>query len=174
MNPDQLLEYRQEYGVIYGCTILGVDFIWRPITRKEYKDICSLPIDEAEVEELICRKCVLVPAESSFNDPEGLAGIPSALAERIIQTSGLDPKSIKQLLNLYRSGISNFEAQMDLVIFEGFSGKYSLEEIKAWPMEKSVAMFAQAEWILTTLRGVPLQTEDDDGMPPELRDPNKL
>jgi hypothetical protein len=159
MTPTELLELRSQWGRIYAIEILGTEFVWRPITRKEYKDICALDISDVELEELVCELCVLRPRNYDFSD--GYSGIATVLAAVIIDTSCLDNDSIRTLMSIYRDGIDNFDAQMDLVIFEGFRGKYSLEEIRSWTVEKSIAMFVQAEWILRTLRGVPLEIEDE-------------
>jgi hypothetical protein len=175
MTPEVLLEYRKQWGSIFDVEIDGIEFIWRPLTRKEYKDICSLDITDGDKEELICKICVLEPAGFDFLEDEGLAGIPSKLSDLILDSSCITPESIRSMLKAYRASVGSFEVQMDLVIFEGFNGKYSLEEIKNWPMEKAVAMFAQAEWILTTLKGVPLSIEDEQNdIPPELRKPDDV
>jgi len=169
MKAEELIELKKEWGSIFTLEITEIKFTWRPLTRQEYKSIISTMIDDADREQLICQSCILEPSHFNFEDCD--AGIPTTLASAILDNSALDEKSIKRNMSKYKRYLEeNFEPQMDLIIFEGFSGKYSLEEIKSWPMEKSVAMFVQAEWILKTLRGVPLEVNED--IPPELQDPN--
>lgn len=163
MTPERLLELKQEWGQIFEDEILGKIFIWRPLSRQEYKDIISLDISTEEQEELICQACILEPSIEEFKSFSGKYGlVATTLADMIIGTSCLDNESIMSKLSAYRAQVQQFESQMDLVIFEGFSGRYSLEEIKSWPMEKAISYFAQAEWILKVLRGVPLETEDSN------------
>jgi hypothetical protein len=169
LSNSGLLELKEEWGSIFSATILDTQFIWRPLTRKEFKDISSMNIEDEDAEELICHTCILEPDYDFFMDT-GCAGIPSALAELIMNTSCLDGDSIKSTLTAYRREMNKFESQMDLVIHEAFQN-YTMEEIQTWPMVKSIARYAQAEWILKELRNVPLTTGEDE-MPEELRPPD--
>ncbi len=158
MTPEQIIELQERWGRVCQLGILDTIFTLRPITRKEYKQVCSLDIDDATAEELICKMCVVSPAQYDFENCS--AGIPTVLSAAVISMSCLDNDAIRSKLDDYRVAIDNFDAQVDLVIFEGFRGQYSLEEIRSWPVEKCIAMYAQAEWILKTLRGAPIELED--------------
>lgn len=69
-------------------------FLWRPITRKEFKDIMKLQnADSFYREERICEKCVLFPEQYNFSAMvRGKAGIPTVLSELIMEKSGFVPK----------------------------------------------------------------------------------
>jgi hypothetical protein len=70
-------------------------FVWRPIKRKEYKDIAKIQnADAFYKEERICEKSVLFPANYSFmHMSAGKAGIPTLLSELILEKSGFVAKT---------------------------------------------------------------------------------
>ncbi|EAO57412.1 hypothetical protein bthur0014_60200 [Bacillus thuringiensis IBL 4222] len=70
-------------------------FVWRPIKRKEYKDIAKIPnADNFYKEERICEKAVLFPANYGFmNMTNGKAGIPTLLHEMVLEKSGFVAKT---------------------------------------------------------------------------------
>ncbi|HDR7632488.1 MULTISPECIES: tail chaperonin [Bacillus] len=70
-------------------------FVWRPIKRKEYKDIAKIPnADNFYKEERICEKAVLFPANYGFMQmTNGKAGIPTLLHELVLEKSGFAAKT---------------------------------------------------------------------------------
>lgn len=70
-------------------------FVWRPIKRKEYKDIAKIQnADSFYKEERICEKSVLFPEKYSFmHMSAGKAGIPTLLSELILEKSGFVAKT---------------------------------------------------------------------------------
>lgn len=66
-------------------------FVWRPLRRKEYRDIHRMEgqKDEFYIEEAICRTCVLWPENYAQQAMVfGKAGIPTTLANLITERSG--------------------------------------------------------------------------------------
>jgi hypothetical protein len=165
-SQEQLLSLKRKWGSIYKIDILGTEFVYRCIGRQRLKEILSLGIPDAEVEEIVCRECTLYPENFDFENCPG--GVPSRLYEAITQSSGLTQDDLKCLLYACEDRLSSFDAQVDLIIFEAFRGTYTLEEIQSWPQQKVMARFAQAKWILN-LRGTPIEIQDP--IPPELRPP---
>jgi len=70
-------------------------FVWRPIKRKEYKDIAKIPnADQFYKEERICDKSILFPSNyGAMNMSVGKAGIPTLLSELILEKSGFVAKT---------------------------------------------------------------------------------
>ena len=70
-------------------------FLWRPINRKEYKDVMKIQgADSFYKEERICERVVLFPANYSFMTmTAGKAGIPTVLSEYIMEKSGFKTQS---------------------------------------------------------------------------------
>lgn len=83
-------------GEIYMTEIDDEEaYIWRPIRRKEYKDISKINgADQFYKEERICEKCVLFPKNYSYMAmTNGKAGTPSLLSELILEKSGFVAKT---------------------------------------------------------------------------------
>jgi hypothetical protein len=70
-------------------------FIWRTLSRTEYREIMALPnTDPLQREEIICEVCVLFPANYNFSSMASRkAGIPAVLAEQIMHESGFKKPS---------------------------------------------------------------------------------
>jgi hypothetical protein len=88
--------WKSQYKAIY-LTEFDEDtiFIWRSLNRKEYKDIMKIEnADQYYKEERICEKCVLWPKNYSFMTMgNGKAGVPSFIAEQIMDKSGFIAKT---------------------------------------------------------------------------------
>lgn len=95
-TTNQVEGWKSLYGQIY-LTEFDEDttYIWRILTRKEYKGI--MKIDQADQyyrEERICEKCVLWPEKYSFlSMGSGKAGVPSFIAEQVMDKSGFVAKT---------------------------------------------------------------------------------
>lgn len=70
-------------------------FIWRPITRKEYKGVMKIQnADSFYKEERICEAVVLFPEQYNFMQmTAGKAGIPTLLSELVMEKSGFQAKT---------------------------------------------------------------------------------
>lgn len=89
-------KWKSQYKAIY-LTEFDEDtvFIWRSLSRKEYKDVMKIDnADQFYREERICEKCVLWPQGYSFlSMGSGKAGVPSFIAEQIMDKSGFIAKT---------------------------------------------------------------------------------
>lgn len=87
----QLSDWKAEHSnKVYMSEFEDQAFIWRPLTRFEYKSILKLQNADALFrEERICETCILWPENYNYDAmAEGEAGIPSLLAEQIMDASG--------------------------------------------------------------------------------------
>ena len=97
---DQLEDWKSRYdGEIYMSDFDDTIFLWRPIRRKEFRDIQRIEgaKDEYYMEESICRACVLWPEDYALHRITfGKAGIPTTLSQLIMERSGfLRPMTMK-------------------------------------------------------------------------------
>lgn len=83
-------DMKATYGNVYATEFEEEIFIWRILTRFEYKDVLKLERATASYrEERICEKCVLWPEGYNFETMnKGGAGVPSVLTEHIMEKSG--------------------------------------------------------------------------------------
>lgn len=141
-------------------------FIYRSLGRKEYRTIVSSEaISDCDKEEVICETCTLYPENYDFSDCEE-AGLPTALAKRILEQSLLtDAMSLTNLIYHYRNEMNtDYNRQVSCVIHEAFP-EFKLDGddgIENWDVMKTAEYMARAEFILHSLRGVPLATASID------------
>jgi hypothetical protein len=83
-------EWKSKFGAIYLTEFDEEVFIWHTLSRKEYKDIMKVQqSDTYYKEERICDRCILWPEGYNFlKMTHGKAGIPSLVAEQIMDKSG--------------------------------------------------------------------------------------
>ena len=80
---DTILErLSEQYDSIVCTEIMDEVFIYRPITRYEYRNIMLANLEDAEKQDLICDTCVLYPENYSWDDCIG--GIPNELCTEIL------------------------------------------------------------------------------------------
>lgn len=161
IDIDQVLEWKQSYEAIYQTTILDQRFIYRTIGREEYKQIILMDLGLGEFQEAICHTAILYPQEFDFS--KGIAGIAEIISDNILDVSGLQLNQAGELLSDFREEMYNFDYQADVIIHEAFQ-EFSLEQIATWSIRKTMYYLSRAEWILTNLKGVPLQYLEDATM----------
>lgn len=83
------------HAIMMSDDIGGETFIWRTLSRTEYREIMNLPnTDPLQREEIICEICVLFPYNYKFDTMASRkAGIPAVLAEQILHESGFKKPS---------------------------------------------------------------------------------
>ena len=86
--------WKKQYGDIWVAEVAGQHFVYRALERYEYKEIVAVPnTDPFMREEMICEYCVLYPQGYNFAMMANQkAGIPSILAEMIMEHSGFTRK----------------------------------------------------------------------------------
>ena len=89
--PQNAIEnWKQEFGDIYMTEFDSDTFIWRALSRMEYKEIMNgEQLGEWESEEKVVSMCTLWPENYTSEDmTRGKAGIPSTLFDQIMAKSG--------------------------------------------------------------------------------------
>ncbi|HLO11242.1 MAG TPA: hypothetical protein VK190_03175 [Pseudoneobacillus sp.] len=153
-------EYKDKYEYVYLIEINEEEFIFREVTRKEFKKLGQYFPDPYDREEELCKMCVIEPEEYNFHDCN--AGIPFTLAEKILYESGFsnNGSKINMMLSQYRNEAQSFEGRVDALITEAFP-LIRIEEIETWSTEKILKYYALAEYKLVNYRGAePVQNEN--------------
>lgn len=85
--------WKIRFGEVFATEFDETIFVWRTLSRTEYKEVLSIKnADPMYREERICEKCVLWPkGYDHIAMARGKAGIPSLLAEQIMDKSGFLP-----------------------------------------------------------------------------------
>lgn len=87
-------KWKKELGRIYKNTVDDIEIIWRPIKRKEYRELLNISSEEKDDafflrQEKTCSMAVLYP-KNIDELMEQRAGLASVLSEEILAKSGFD------------------------------------------------------------------------------------
>lgn len=92
-SDEKIEQWKSQYGEVYLMSFDAQEsYVWRPITRIEYKQLIKAAKDDPHFQELLVTKCVLWPAVG----PEFLTGtkagtIPTLYAVIMEGSNFLDP-----------------------------------------------------------------------------------
>ena len=161
IDLDSLIEEAfQEYDAVFFSEIEDELFVYRPLGRKEYKDILTNQnLNDYEKQDAICKTVLVYPIDFNFDDC--LAGIPNLLCEQIIEKSCLDPESMLYLLHMNREESEQLGSEMACIIAEAFPS-YTIDEIESWNNFKFIKLYTQAEWVLKNIRGIEFRMDVAD------------
>lgn len=106
----QIKMWKQQHGEVYVTSISYEKHIaWRPLTRIEYKHLVKkmeqlvqsgqLTSSEANLwnEEAIAELCILFPAYDATAMTKEMAGLPSLIAQEVLEASGFVALEVRQL-----------------------------------------------------------------------------
>lgn len=158
VDLDYLIEETfQKYSAVFFSEIDGQLYSYRPLGRKEYKDILTNEnISDLDKQDAIVKTALVYPPGLDLDDCP--AGVPNQLCNDIVEKSCLDPESMLYLLHMERQEAEQLGSEMACIIAEAFPN-YSLEEIESWNNFKFMKIYAQAEWVLKNIRGVQFQLD---------------
>lgn len=154
--------YKEKYDYIYMTDMTetcGIQFVWREVTRREFKKLMEYFPDPYDREEQLCKICIIEPGDFDFTECD--AGIPYILATQILEESGFSStgEKVNRLLLQGRENMQSFESRADAIITEAFP-YITLEEIQDWSTEKTTKYYAIAEYKLSHYRGVSFEEQE--------------
>lgn len=156
IDLDALIEETfQKYNAVFFSEIDGQLYSYRPLGRKEYKDILTNEnLNDWDKQDEIVKTALVYPVD--FDLDECPAGLPEQLCNDIVEKSCLDPESMVYLLHMNRQEAEQLGSEMACIIAEAFPS-YTLDEIESWNNFKFIKTYTQAEWVLKNIRGVQFQ-----------------
>lgn len=106
----QIKLWKKEYGEVYVTSIsFDKHIAWRPLNRLEYKHLVkkmeqlvqSGQLSSAEAnlwnEEAIAELCILFPQYDGSSMTKDMAGLPSLIAQEVLEASGFVALEVRQL-----------------------------------------------------------------------------
>ena len=158
IDLDVLIEETfQKYSAVFFSEIDGQLYSYRPLGRKEYKDILTNEnISDLDRQDAIVKTALVYPPNLDLDNCP--AGVPNQLCNDIVEKSCLDPESMIYLLHVNRQDAEQLGSEMACIITEAFPS-YTIEEVESWNNFKFMKIYAQAEWILKNIRGVEFQLD---------------
>ena len=160
VDMNLLAHYKDLYSghkILY-VRFLDNDFIFRSLTRKEYKYLLQSGLSQIDMEDSICNTACLYPEDYDFTVC-GFAGLNEYVANIIKDIS--DFSDIRSILNEYHKykEMDNLETQcMDLI--KAFIPEYTYEEMEEWTWEKLMQITVRAEKV-AALRGFEWSLKDE-------------
>lgn len=160
VDMNLLAHYKDLYSghkILY-VRFLDNDFIFRSLTRKEYKYLLQSGLSQMDMEDSICNTACLYPENYDFTVC-GFAGLNEYVANIIKDIS--DFSDIRSILNEYHKykEMDNLETQcMDLI--KAFIPEYTYEEMEEWTWEKLMQITVRAEKV-AALRGFEWSLKDE-------------
>lgn len=160
VDMNLLAHYKDLYSghkILY-VRFLDNDFIFRSLTRKEYKYLLQSGLSQMDMEDSICNTACLYPEDYDFTVC-GFAGLNEYVANIIKDISNFN--DIRSILNEYYKykEMDNLEIQcMDLI--KAFIPEYTYEEMEEWTWEKLMQVTVRAEKV-AALRGFEWSLKDE-------------
>lgn len=160
VDMNLLAHYKDLYSghkILY-VRFLDNDFIFRSLTRKEYKYLLQSGLSQMDMEDSICNTACLYPDDYDFTVC-GFAGLNEYVANIIKDISNFN--DIRSILNEYYKykEMDNLEIQcMDLI--KAFIPEYTYEEMEEWTWEKLMQITVRAEKV-AALKGFDWSLKDE-------------
>ena len=160
VDMNLLAHYKDLYSghkILY-VRFLDNDFIFRSLTRKEYKYLLQSGLSQMDMEDSICNTACLYPEDYDFTVC-GFAGLNEYVANIIKDIS--DFSDIRSIINEYHKykEMDNLETQcMDLI--KAFIPEYTYEEMEEWTWEKLMQITVRAEKV-AALKGFDWSLKDE-------------
>lgn len=146
-------KFQKEYRTIGWTHLDGQIYIYKPLGRKDYKELCEdeeMPVGDKE--DKVVTLCVLYPYNLDIDNM--LPGVFNKLYETIMENSCL--KSIEDranILNYYRNEMFDSFNQIPCIINEAFP-QYDIEDIENWDVERTAKYLSRAEWKLEVFHNI--------------------
>lgn len=146
MNINDITYYKNLYDKhrLIHIVFYKDEFLFRTITRKEYKELYLSSHDKYELQERMCQLTCVYPEEYDFS--MGLAGLPEIASDRIEEVSGF--KDVTIPIKWYQQELNNVTMEnqcMDLI--KAFMPEYTYEEMEDWTWEHLAKVTARASRI---------------------------
>lgn len=153
-------ELKEKYKTVYWLHIDNDIYIYKPLGRKDYKDICEdESLDKMDKEDEVLRRCLLYPNPKEFDVDDLVAGVSNKLIETIMKNSFMDNLEDRMAItNYYRQEMFDMQNQITCIINEAFP-QFDIEEIENWGIERTAKYLSRAEWKLQNLRGMEIDQE---------------
>lgn len=153
----RLRELEEEYRTVYWTHIEGDLYVYKPIGRKDYREILTADISVEDKKDEIIKKCILFPDDFDIDDM--VAGMIDILFDKIIDISYLDSEESRAgVIEYYRQDMYSLDNQITCIINEAFP-QFDIEDIENWDVEKTAKYLSRAEWKLQNFRGFQFNEE---------------
>lgn len=159
VDREMLATFKDLYSghkIIY-VRFLTEEFVFRTVTRAEYKLIYNANVSKMAIQNGLCNIACLYPEGYDF-DVCGFAGLPEYVGNLIEDLSGF--KNIHRVIDEYntvKNQVTLENQAMDLI--KAFIPEYTYEEMQDWTWEKLMQITVRAEEV-ARLKGFDWHLQD--------------
>jgi hypothetical protein len=146
----KILKNQYPLNKLLYINICDIDFVFRDITKEEYKEATIISKSKEEFEDIICQLSIIHPKDFDFDDC-GFAGIASTIANKIIDFSAFTEKEMIKTYQLTKKKLETFEEQAKAMI-KAAMPEYTYEEMNHWSNSKLIQEATRAEFILKDIK----------------------
>ncbi len=159
MTPTDLVYYKESnsgHKIIY-VRFSDTEYIFRTLTRKEYKFIKQMAKDQNDFEDMVCNASCLYPEDFDF-ELCPYAGLNPYVSSLIEEVSGFTNIEIIMQSYYEAKALNSLEIQCTDLI-KAFIPEYTYEQMEDWTWDKLMQMAARAENI-ARLKGFNWEMKD--------------
>ena len=152
-----LKEDHPGHRVLY-VNILGREFVFRSLGKKEYQNILRVIGDEHDLEDMVCQVALIYPDDFDFKDCP-LGGLAKTIAPIITELSGYtNLEVLQETYHEYKNQMQHFENRVYAIVKMAFP-EFTFEEMEEWTWDQTFKVAVRAEYILnqTHFRDNPLE-----------------
>lgn len=152
---DLIEQLKKEYRTVYWIHIDGQIYIYKPLGRRDYKEISeNESLSTMDKEDEVTLRCLLYPNPKEVDLDDLPAGSVNKLFKTIMENSWLaDLESRTAIMSYYREEMYDLNNQIPCIINEAFP-QYDIEDIENWDVERTSKYLSRAEWKLQNFRGM--------------------
>ena len=120
--PKELVDsWVDAYRSVGQFVLDEIPFYVRPLAREEYRFAVSRSAgDQFALEDIVCEKALLWPQNLDMESPETPAGLPSRLAQAILDLSGYTKEAQEKMFQAWQDKVFSQEERWDLLIMLAF------------------------------------------------------
>ena len=171
ISDEQYAIWLEKYGAIFMFHHLDQNYIFRRLSRREYRAVMAIDDELIRTEEVV-QSCLLYPRgwkADSDEVQEGLAGVPDTICEQILKASGV--LGMENVLEHYKKLVnSDLESQMESIIDHVFCGGAVFGKYQDWSHDQLFDAYSRAEWILVNIEGKKIEaTKQEQAKPKQQR-----
>jgi hypothetical protein len=136
-------ELHEGHKIIY-VLFNNMEFVFRTLTRKEYKDVLSVIHDDEELEDAVCQVGLIYPEDMVFAECP-IGGLTQHVSPIIIENSGFN--SLEKVIEIHdemKEKIKSFDQECMNVV-KAMMPEYTYDQMEDWTWEKLMNMVARAE-----------------------------
>jgi hypothetical protein len=151
VDEEVIRGWKREYGKVFSVEARGIEYVFRPLTFREFDDVRLDPESSADAEENIVAHALLHPEKLDDQVP---AGVVTAIAMQVVEISGFgNPKMMNAILEEKRGNAGGDVRTMMKAFVIATMPSYTDEQLDDMTFEALAKKVALAELVMKVQQG---------------------